>query len=203
MTCPPRSALWHLASPPLAGHPPQLAAAHTHADHRRLASTPLLHPLLALAEKVMRLKQAKSEAEAEIADYKMKREAQFSTFSKEVSRTRRIAAQHRPTASLPPFPLRFVETHQLSRLVSRLVSRLCHSAWAPRLATRRSSPPRPSLSSRPSRTTSARTRPRSSRCSSSRSPRLRELEKVELESAFAFGEGDSGGLFALESTAAA
>ena len=125
MTCPPRSPLWHLASPPLAGHPPQLAAAHTHADHRRLASTPLLHPLLALAEKVMRLKQAKSEAEAEIADYKMKREAQFSTFSKEVSRTRRIAAQHRPTASLPPFPLRFVETHQLSRLVS---SRVCVTA---------------------------------------------------------------------------
>jgi V-type H+-transporting ATPase subunit G len=38
---------------------------------------------LAFAEKVARLKQAKSEAEAEIAEYKQKREAQFQIFSKE------------------------------------------------------------------------------------------------------------------------
>lgn len=43
---------------------------------------PLLPPICA-AEKVQRLKLAKQEAEAEIADYKGKREAQFATFSKE------------------------------------------------------------------------------------------------------------------------
>ena len=36
-----------------------------------------------LAEKVLRLKQAKAEAEAEIAAYKAQREAQFQIFSKE------------------------------------------------------------------------------------------------------------------------
>ena len=47
------------------------------------------HPLMprpslsALAEKVARLKQAKAEAEAEIAAYKASREAQFQVFSKE------------------------------------------------------------------------------------------------------------------------
>ena len=38
---------------------------------------------MAIAEKVVRLKQAKSEAEAEIAAYKATRESQFQTFSKE------------------------------------------------------------------------------------------------------------------------
>ena len=40
-------------------------------------------PVLTLAEKVARLKQAKAEAEAEIAAYKQSREAQFQIFSKE------------------------------------------------------------------------------------------------------------------------
>ena len=42
----------------------------------------LITPLF--TEKIARLKQAKAEAEAEIAFYKQQREAQFQIFSKEV-----------------------------------------------------------------------------------------------------------------------
>jgi hypothetical protein len=101
----------------------------------------------AFAEKVLRLKQAKSEAEAEIAEYKQKREAQFATFSKEVSR--RTRALHLPRAllralSAPPR----VRPHASMRLASALTvhsllrsapcsAALSISAWA----TPRATPP--------------------------------------------------------------
>ena len=67
-------------------------------------------PVLTLAEKVARLKQAKAEAEAEIAAYKQSREAQFQIFSKEVRRRTRLcrgrARLRPPRARGAPFSSR-------------------------------------------------------------------------------------------------
>ena len=57
-----------------------------------------------LAEKVMRLKQAKAEAEAEIAAYKAQREAQFQVFSKEVRRCATWEPHAHPPLTLHPPP---------------------------------------------------------------------------------------------------
>ena len=57
-----------------------------------------------LAEKVMRLKQAKAEAEAEIAAYKAQREAQFQVFSKEVRRCATWEPHAPPPLTLHPPP---------------------------------------------------------------------------------------------------